>query len=432
MNDPGEEWARTTLQPLRDVAQRVPVPHVRPARLRPSRLVAAVVLAGLLVTGATAGIMRIQRELGAATVSSGLHGTAYRAAFTSGPSGDRDIGLIDANRNQLRPLVELPGDQFDPAFSADGHTVYFLSSSSDDPTALWSIPAEGTGSPIEVFAPGRSVLSPLPSPADNVVLVTEASAGNGGTLDIWAVQGDVGGGAVRIRLAGAETVTEGPYLSSWDPSGRYFAGVVAMGGDPHLIPFVANMAGETKFLHGDPAVAPGTEIVWASDGSGFAYVSSSDEDQKGNSTESVVFVTATDWSIGWRSALPRGRRISHLSFSPDGAGIAAISDWDAPQSRCSDEGYTYPCHHLAVIWIDLSAGPDAVHVLAPGPSVYAPVWEPGGNRVLFWRVAGDSPGAASQLVAVSLDGTETELIGSWQSGIPEEPKAIWVRTSEGG
>jgi dipeptidyl aminopeptidase/acylaminoacyl peptidase len=426
MNDPGDDWARNVLAPLREM--EVPSSSIAGSTRRRRRkfirfrLAAATLLAVLLtVTIAWAAQRGIFAETSQASIAPSASDFNVAAVFTSGPGEDQDIGYLDTGTGRIEPLVVAQGDQSEPVLSPDGRTVFYVSSNGWGSPTIQSISLQG-GAPADVFHLRDSIVaSPTPSPiGDRLLVLATPRQSAGDAVDLWVMGAD---GAEPRRIVLDRAIAGGPFAPRWSPDGKtVLVGLRLRSGDPYPVPAVIDLEGRITLFPSAPPMAPAAEAAWDPDGTGFAYVAL--ENGTNDARMAVVFVDLTRGAVSWRVSLPDGREISHLRFSPDGTQIAAISDWVSPQGQCTDEGYTYPCREEGLIVFRAAADAEPT-LLARGPGVYGPLWARDGLSVLFWRTAS----AGAELDAVSPDGQETTLIGSWESNLPEDEGAMQLGDS---
>jgi hypothetical protein len=429
-----DEWLRQKLAPLRD--EHVPT-RPRLARLNAARKAAArprwrgltgrrawrsvylVPIVLLITTAAGAAVISVVRSaIHEANVRGAAHEVDYQAVLPVGRSGQRDIALLDTRGGTLAPLLEEPGDQFDPAWSSDGRWVYYTSLSSGSAMpAIWRISPSAKNVPERVSSDGLPATAPHPAP-DGSLLAFSSSRPAAVGEDVWLSDAD--GKDARLLLDSEQAgLTDGFAIRGWTPDSHRVIGVVGRPGDRRLLELASvDLEGRLEVYGSLPPVAPAGWVTVSPASGLLAYVGWAEE---GPTPQRLVLyvVSMDDWRIvaEWRA--PADTDIAWPAWSEDGTIIAFVSDFGHPIRRCRDEGYTYPCPDLGIdLWRIADREPVS---LADGPHTYAPFWT-SNDQVVFWLE--DSDGRLG-LWSVATGGAQIRpLVTDWQGDVPEDSVSV--------
>jgi len=378
----------------------------------------------LIATAASAGVISAVRvALQNAEIHSSAGGVDYQAVLPVGQSGQRDIALLDTTSGSLRPLVESPGDQFDPVWTPSGQWIYYTSvAGSDDIPAVWRVSyGPGTpqkGSSEQVSPDGLPAMAPLPSPDGAKIAFMSPADSGGGVADVWVVDAD-GGDAHRLLDARTAGLRDGFFVRGWSPDGQGIVGVVSRRSQNRLLELASlDLRGDLDVRESLPPVAPAGWVAMSAASQVLAYVGLDESDLSPQRLVLYV-VNLKTWRLEAQWEAPPDTEVAWPAWSPDGNTVAFVTNFGHPDERCRDEGYTYPCPDLGIdVWSIDAAQPLA---LVSGPHAYAPFWT-NPNELVFWRQ--DAQGTLGLWSVTLSTGDETALVTHWEGDIAEESASV--------
>jgi Tol biopolymer transport system component len=150
--------------------------------------------------------------LGAPAAEAAFPGANGRIAFNSNRDGDAEIYTMAPDTSDLRRLTAAPGEDFGPAWSADGSRIAFTSER-DGNQEIYVMDADGSNETRLTESPGAD-LQPAWAPDGRRVVFTSDRAGS---YDLYIVNVD---GSDLTRLTSAPGRELDP---EWSPDGRRVA-----------------------------------------------------------------------------------------------------------------------------------------------------------------------------------------------------------------
>ena len=241
-------------------------------------------------------------------------------AYTTGPVGDRDIGVVRPDGSQSRVIVNHSLDDFAPRWSADQKRIAFLSNR-DGNVELYVTPADGS-SVMRVTDTGVAESQPTWAP-DGQQLAYVSPDFTGNPHVYLMTLSDLTPRRLTYGTAGEKD-------PAWSPNGQWIAFVgLEEDGTPIGI-FLRNPKGVNRLrLTHNLDYAP----AWSSDSKRLTYISEHDGNQEiymisvGGEDQFPEPVRLTedpdrDYAPAWS---PSGKRIAFLSDRGGNTGIYGIS-----------------------------------------------------------------------------------------------------------
>jgi hypothetical protein len=203
-------------------------------------------------------------------------------------SGRRSIWTMRPDGSQLAPLIDDHFENFDPAFSADGQKIAFVSTRENPNGDIWVLNLTGTGQTPRNLTPDPpdSVFidrSPAWSPGGEAIAF---SSNRRGITKIWLMESDGSGQSLWTSGPGIDT------QPTWGPAG-YIAFVRTQTSGPDIV--IRQIRGDLESTI--PRAGIERDPMWSWDGTRIAFASNSDGDFELYSffpPNGVDFVRTTD------------------------------------------------------------------------------------------------------------------------------------------
>jgi len=140
-----------------------------------------------------------------------------------------DLVTVDGDGNDRRKLTQTPGRDWQPWFSADGHTIYFSSEREGNPEiyALDALDAR----PVALTHNGANNFTPFPSPDGRLLAFAADVSGN---MELYVLE---------LEQGKLTQITHDPgrdWLPAWNPNGTSIAFVSNRNGNDDL--FLADLS----------------------------------------------------------------------------------------------------------------------------------------------------------------------------------------------
>jgi Tol biopolymer transport system component len=255
-----------------------------------------------------------------ALAACGLLGDPGYIAYTVGPEGNRNIGVVRPDGSQLRTIVAHSADDFAPRWSPNRQLLAFLSNR-DGNVELYVAPADGSSAmraTNTLVAESRPVWSP---DSQSLAYVSPDRDGNPHVFLINIAE------LVPRRLTFGTTGETDP---AWSPDGQWIAFAAVEEDGTSLGIFLRNPNGVNRvhLTHSDDR-AP----AWSPDSKQLAFVSERDGNQEVYTVNvggregfpEPVRITenpGADYAPAWS---PNGKRIAFLSLRDGHTGIYTVS-----------------------------------------------------------------------------------------------------------
>ena len=231
--------------------------------------------------------------------------------FSSNMSGNLDLWVVSTVDGSLRRITDDDADDYDPAFSHDGRTIYWSSRRVTGNYEIWAADADGSGAR-QVSRDGLDAENPTPTMDGEWIVYNSYHPDKKG---IWKIRPD---GSEATHLAKIDS-----QLPDVSPDGLYASFHAFAANEVHVVRLSDGelfTLGTLNAVSNNPAIAPG-RTRWRPDSSTLVFVDSDEDGVLGLFEQ--PFVPGEDTLAQRRplTGFDADRHTESFGFAPDGQTI---------------------------------------------------------------------------------------------------------------